>query len=492
MKNKKILAVFAGLLAVMPFATSALTVDDLRAQIEKLLAQVATLQAQLAAVTGGGGGGGACPNLTRTLLYGSQGQDVLELQEYLVAERALDPSAVVGFFGGNTQTGVQTWQRANGVVSSGTPDSTGYGVVGPKTRVAIAAKCAASPPGGGTGTTGGTCATPPASPTCPAGQKLEIPKDANGCALQGKCVSEFSTSFAPNPSSGSFPLSVTFTLSSGNPTATYTVDFGDGAAAAFPQGASALQYHTYTTQGTFTATLSEKDAGGVVRVIKTATVTVQRPKPVSYATISIGNASGAAPLATQFVLAGANKDYAYTVTYGDGAFGVFTLSGTSGSLTHVYQNAGAYTATVTEREQCAGTNCTGYSRVIGTFVVNASGAGTTQAAASVTVTASTTPLTTTFSILNAGSSRTYTINYGNNNTTTFPSGSNAQLTYTYTTAGTYTATVTESCSNSAVCGSSTRTVATFTIEAVAPPVTYSQAYYQSSYYGQNSYWDGGN
>lgn len=487
MNAKKTLVFIAGVLAIVPFATSALTVDELRTQIEQLLAQVATLQAQLAALTGGNTGGGSCPNLTRTLGYGSQGQDVLELQEYLVAEGNLDPSAVVGFFGGNTQSGVQRWQSKNGVVSSGTPDSTGYGVVGPKTRAAIAAKCATNPP---KPEGSGSCVTPPASPTCSTGQKLEIPKDANGCPMQGKCVSEVTTSFAPSPSTGTYPLSVTFTLSGGNPTATYTVSFGDGAAAAFPQGASAMQYHTYTTQGTFTATLSEKGTDGVVKVIKTATVTVQKPKPVSYATVSIGNASGAAPLATQFVLAGANKDYAYTVTYGDGSFGVFTLSGSSGSLTHVYQNGGGYTATVTEREQCAGSNCTGYSRVIGTFTINASGSASTQAAASVTVSASTTPLTTTFSVLNPASSYNYTINYGNGTTATFPSS--RALTYTYTTAGTYSAVVTETCGNSAVCGTSSRTVATFTIEATEPPTTYSQAYYQGDYYSQGYYGgDGG-
>jgi len=48
---------------------------------------------------------------------------------------------VTGYFGPATLQLVQNWQASNGVVSSGSPDTNGYGYVGPKTRLAMAQDC---------------------------------------------------------------------------------------------------------------------------------------------------------------------------------------------------------------------------------------------------------------------------------------------------------------------------------------------------------------
>jgi hypothetical protein len=69
---------------------------------------------------------------------------------------AQDPSVypegtVSGYFGALTEKAVQRWQAKYNVVSSGSPATTGYGVVGPRTAAAIALLCStgASAPVGG-------------------------------------------------------------------------------------------------------------------------------------------------------------------------------------------------------------------------------------------------------------------------------------------------------------------------------------------------------
>src|SRR3989344_2051793 len=67
--------------------------------------------------------------------------DVSLLQKFLMSQSLLDSSLPRGYFGPATQKAVQAWQSKNGVISSGTPDTTGYGYVGPKTRTAMAQGC---------------------------------------------------------------------------------------------------------------------------------------------------------------------------------------------------------------------------------------------------------------------------------------------------------------------------------------------------------------
>ena len=81
-----------------------------------------------------------CPHITRTLLPGSAGADVSDLQAFLKAENVFTAD-VTGYFGSETTLGVQKWQTANGVISSGTPLSTGWGSVGPLTRDKMATRC---------------------------------------------------------------------------------------------------------------------------------------------------------------------------------------------------------------------------------------------------------------------------------------------------------------------------------------------------------------
>lgn len=76
--------------------------------------------------------------LTQTLDLNDSNGDVTSLQTYLATNAALYPSGLVtGFFGPLTQAGVQRFQTAQGIVTSGTPETTGYGRVGPTTLARI-------------------------------------------------------------------------------------------------------------------------------------------------------------------------------------------------------------------------------------------------------------------------------------------------------------------------------------------------------------------
>ena len=82
-----------------------------------------------------------CPNPSRNLSFGSRGSDVVELQTFLIAEGDLAAGNNTGYFGRMTETAVKSWQAKNGLVSSGTAATTGYGAVGPRTRAKIASVC---------------------------------------------------------------------------------------------------------------------------------------------------------------------------------------------------------------------------------------------------------------------------------------------------------------------------------------------------------------
>ena len=71
--------------------------------------------------------------LYRTLSRGITGSDVITLQT-LLAKLDYFQGQVTDFFGLKTEQAVQNFQKDNGIVSSGTPASTGYGSVGAKTR----------------------------------------------------------------------------------------------------------------------------------------------------------------------------------------------------------------------------------------------------------------------------------------------------------------------------------------------------------------------
>jgi len=83
--------------------------------------------------------------ITSQLDMGDHGPEVTELQTYLATNASIYPEGLVtGYFGQLTKAAVERFQTAQGIISQGTPATTGYGRVGPLTQAAINTKLANS------------------------------------------------------------------------------------------------------------------------------------------------------------------------------------------------------------------------------------------------------------------------------------------------------------------------------------------------------------
>lgn len=235
------------MLAVMPLATSALTVDEVQAKIQALLAQVAELTAQIRklqgqvgteqivstvtdAIASSGWRHRVCALLERNLSVGMTGDDVRSLQEFLQEEGYLSAQAT-GYFGQLTQDALMRWQASEGVVSSGSVQTTGWGLLGPRTRERIKLWCG-------------------------------LPGGRDGWVNTER--------FSATPMQGAAPLTVTFSTWLGGfrgdrNTTTFSIDFGDGsserAADCYAPADACISpgqnTHTYTSNGIYTATLNK-------------------------------------------------------------------------------------------------------------------------------------------------------------------------------------------------------------------------------------------
>lgn len=112
------------------------TGSDDSSTVANLMAQIAKLQAMLAALTGGHPSDSAVlhasgnASFTRDLDLGAVGDDVKALQTMLIAAGFNIEAGATGYFGGQTQAALAKWQAANGI----TPAA---GYFGPKTRAAV-------------------------------------------------------------------------------------------------------------------------------------------------------------------------------------------------------------------------------------------------------------------------------------------------------------------------------------------------------------------
>ena len=139
---KSLLGFLIGLI-LLPLVASAeatTTVADLQALMDQLHALQAQVQAQ------GGGSTNTCAVPQHPIARGSRGTDVTLLQKFLAHNSQTwfpDPQ-ITGLFGPLTVAAVQRFQIEKGIASSGTPATTGFGAVGPKTLAAIQAAAACS------------------------------------------------------------------------------------------------------------------------------------------------------------------------------------------------------------------------------------------------------------------------------------------------------------------------------------------------------------
>ena len=126
-------------LMVAPAHAQTTTTTTTTMTAAQLQAQIAALQAQLAAAQGGSMM--TTPMFNTDLTIGSTGSDVSALQSWLISKGFSIPAGATGYFGTQTQAAVAAYQAANGI-------SPAAGYFGPITRAKVNASASTS-----TGTT---------------------------------------------------------------------------------------------------------------------------------------------------------------------------------------------------------------------------------------------------------------------------------------------------------------------------------------------------
>ncbi len=253
-----------------------------------------------------------CPNLYRNLYKGISGEDVRELQRFLKESGDYKYPEITGYYGTVTENAVKNFQARVGVVSYGSPASTGFGVVGPATRAAIKKACGAD---------------------------------------------KIAKSFILTPNAGSVPFisAAVFSYKGSNCTS-FTLDWGDGSEpiVQYAQSDNCDSYtvqktakHTYVKEGDFTVRLTISREG------KTESYSKKVHSGTPFARhFDINPTQGEAPLLVGMSFAiPDNNCSAYKVSWGDG--NVDSKEATEEncddssvrmqSLTHSYQNPGDYT-----------------------------------------------------------------------------------------------------------------------------------------------------
>lgn len=420
MSMRKLLSGFAIVALLIPIAVSAATAEELAAQIKALLEQVAALQQQVGAgptpslQTGTGAASGGtlqCPRVSRVLRRGASGADVTRLQQFLALDPSVYPEAqVTGYYGALTEAAVKKFQCKNKLVCDGSPESTGYGVTGPRTAALLALQCPDFMGGGDTPSgfmrvtptqgaaplnvqvevilnTVKACtaqtfevyfgdASQPMNVTVPVGFCNELRQVLNHTYTSGGSYtltlrsgvhqnnvivivsggSGQASIFAATPTGGPAPLTVQFNgirnamniCNAGR----YTVDFGDGQTTSLSDpGCTSSPFslsHLYANNGNFIARFY-RDAA---------------QNDASSVSIAVGSASGGGGPFT--VTAGANGDpyqaagqfeiasscARYDLDWGDGtahatqAEGSCAAGSVSKTVNHTYQTAGSYTITL--------------------------------------------------------------------------------------------------------------------------------------------------
>ena len=404
--------------------------SDMQAKLTGLLQQLQALQQQIANTPSTSTSGGTCLQLGRPLSLDMSGADVSKLQQFLASDPSVYPEGkVTGYFGALTQAAVQRFQVKNNIVSSGTPSTTGYGKVGPRTIAAIASVCNGSFSGGNSSS--------------------DSSNDVGGIVKV-------------TPLSGAAPLRVTYQVTVNTTyscaATIYTLDFGDGSSQLVPSVAGVCQpqsvaiSHVYQYGGAYKVVLSTGDHSTFTTVSVTG-ATQPNTQPLAQVAVKMSNMAfvpanlSVAPGTTVVWIN--NDTVQHTVTFNNGMIDsgpinpgqsfstLFTQSGVFPYYCkfHGAPNTGMIgTITVSGAAAAAGTNTTATTTSSGYGPLTLTPGGARQ-------------VTATFNT--AGSCDPYELDWGDNSTnstrlqssTSCTAGENLSLTHTYATPGTYTATL---------------------------------------------------
>lgn len=319
------LGLFALLYVVLPAQASSLTSAQISA-IVSLLQSFGADQTTITGVESALGGtatpSSSCVNLTRNLTLGMTGSDDTNLQNYLIAQGYLPAGNNAGYYGYLTASAVGQLQLKLGIVSS--QNDSAYGITGPKTRAAIG--CGTTPPKHPTGafTAHEQLGGAPFEAYFtydtvgqPGGYQVQFgdgslghliaPSGAGNCAgTAGECflsvnhvypsagtyaatltdgagnmlgtatitVTGNDATLSVSPTSGSAPLSVTFSVSfqQAQNSGASAFNFGDGTLFDLRDycGIDTCQaQHTYASPGTYSATLVDASGNSLATQIVT-------------------------------------------------------------------------------------------------------------------------------------------------------------------------------------------------------------------------------
>lgn len=298
---KKAVFAFGLVLALAaPLSSSALTTDELKAQIQALLVQIQALQAEQPAASSETGETARvplraiCRIAAARLAQGAHGSDVTSLQEFL-SEQGYLSSTATGFFGPLTTSALARFQKEHGIIAT---ESEG-GEVGARTLKYIAGRWCASLPAGGGAATDVRTPTPTPTPT-PAATAAASSEEPHPTAEAAVSIRSF-TGPATLETGAAGTWTVVATTTGPGPLR-YRVTWGDEA---FGNAAEALMQladpayadgptfsHTYARAGSYAVSLLAKDAAGNAGRTY-ALVRVDRPAAASTGTTGGGGIVGA-------------------------------------------------------------------------------------------------------------------------------------------------------------------------------------------------------
>jgi PKD repeat protein len=241
----------------------------------------------------------------------------------------------------------------------------------------------------------------------------------NGQFTTGSGAVPLSADFSANETDGVAPLTVAFSdLSAGSPTS-WSWSFGDNTTAEIK-----YPVHTYANGGVFTVSLTVSNGTASSSKTRTGYITVESVVQPPHAAFTADITDGQAPLGVQFSDQSTGNPSQWSWAFGD------TGMSTAVSPTHVYQNPGIYTVSLT--------------------VTNSGGSDTETKAGYITVTSppaapvagffgtptsGTSPLTVQFTDASTGSISSYAWDFTNDGTV---DSTQKNPSFTYNAAGTYT------------------------------------------------------
>jgi PKD repeat protein len=164
--------------------------------------------------------------------------------------------------------------------------------------------------------------------------------------------------FTGTPVTGTTPLKVQFTDTSTNAPTSWSWSFGDGSTV---NATVKNPLHTYTAAGTYTVTLTAKNAAGSTVTTRTKYITVTAAPTAPVAGFTGTPVSGTSPLKVQFTDTSTNAPTSWSWSFGDGS----TVNATVKNPLHTYTTAGTYTVTLTAKNAAGSGKVTktGYIKV---------------------------------------------------------------------------------------------------------------------------------